>query len=329
MTCGRCRETPMESYLLAFAYLLGALNYYLGVALISLPVGRRLKGVGWTMLYDGAVYIVFTSAISLLPAVVHSQQVWGSLYRVGWVEAYSNLYTWLDWEAARVSTVLSLLTVVNGAIASLGLYLPGAGGLAVAVSRVWSGFWGPTSSFLSTLFFLLLMLRSFTAFIQAAWYVFACYGALIYGLPSRIGRRAGAGMIAFPLVFYLGLPLMPGFVDACTSRMAGGELALSEDLPQLRSVADGILEETGRAGKYYDEYGEAESPGEEAYWAGRIIDAFRGIRDLVERLAGDFDISLLVFRSGVLPLLFILILLGLSAGLARALGGAPLRPPGL
>ncbi len=318
-----------ESYLLAFAYLLGGLNYYLGTILVSLPVGRRLKGVGWTMLYDGAMYVVFTTVLSLLPVVVHSRLVWGSLYGVEVADAYSSLYAWLGGEAARVSTVLTLLAVVNGAVASLGLYLPGVGGVAGGLSRVWSGFWAPTSSFLGAFLFLLWMLGSFAAFIQAAWYVFACYGALIYGLPGRIGRRAGAGMIAFPLVFYLGLPLIPGFVEACSSMMTEGGLALSRGPSQSGRLVEGILEEAGRVEGYYDGYEGAGSPEEEAYWMGRIVDAFTSIKDLIDQLVRGLDVSLLMFRSGTLPLLFILILLGLSAGLAHALGGAPLRPPGL
>jgi hypothetical protein len=37
-------------------------------------------------------------------------------------------------------------------------------------------------------------------------------GAIIYGLPARFGRQAGAALIAMGLVFYVGLPFMPYYV---------------------------------------------------------------------------------------------------------------------
>jgi hypothetical protein len=45
------------------------------------------------------------------------------------------------------------------------------------------------------------------------WAVFVGFGALIYALPLKVGRSVGSTLIVVPMTLYLGLPLMPAFVN--------------------------------------------------------------------------------------------------------------------
>jgi hypothetical protein len=54
-------------------------------------------------------------------------------------------------------------------------------------------------------------------FIQALWPLLLTFGGFLYGLPARLGRKWGAVLIAATLVLYLGLPLMPVFVNSLSS----------------------------------------------------------------------------------------------------------------
>jgi hypothetical protein len=129
------------------------------------------------------------------------------------------------------------------------------------------------------------LLFLFAAFIFSSWPLWLSLGALLYGLPARIGRYAGAGMMAFSLVYYIGLPLLPNFVALFTMH---GQIGLRSTLSDIARL--------------YVPFGEVET-------------VSNAVTNLLIFLANYFLSAL------VLPLAYIAILGALSAGLARALGG--------
>ena len=49
--------------------------------------------------------------------------------------------------------------------------------------------------------------------LNSSWPVFVGFGALVYVLPLKVGRSVGSTLIVVTLALYLGLPVMPAFVN--------------------------------------------------------------------------------------------------------------------
>ena len=61
--------------------------------------------------------------------------------------------------------------------------------------------------------YVLLMFYILALIIRSAYGVIASLGIALMSIPFRIARNAGAFLLAFSIVFYIALPLYPGFVD--------------------------------------------------------------------------------------------------------------------
>ena len=179
---------------LVLAYSLAVLTYYLGALIYLLPI--PLWGVKkWapTLIYDSfAVTILVVLFTSIVEFISH----FGSMFGVSW-DTYFN---WLLDRTLALSSFISLLIGVSLAVSY-------AGGKAIV-----SSFLGPITSIATytlivmEFFFILgLVFKEYFAKILAL-------GILLYAIPFRIARSAGASLIALSIVFTIALPFLPSFV---------------------------------------------------------------------------------------------------------------------
>ncbi len=283
MTVGELR-----TLLLASTYLLGGLNYYLGWLLVSLPTGHRgLRSAGWELIEDGGLYVVFGVVMSGIDAIIHApvilSSVWGQGATVSGVYADFHAYV-----GELLSYIVAVIAAITGGVSAVAA-VPHAG---PPVSSLLASILGPVQALLSTTVLVLFTVKNLGAMLQEGYLVLSFTGAILYGLPRRMGRGVGAGLISFALVFHLGLPLLPGFVDLFASYIPVPET------PDIPGLLWSVLVDP--AGVVY------------------------GAVEAISRYAGYF-----IFKACILPLLYLSILGAVSAGLARALGGWGLRLPGL
>ena len=78
----------------------------------------------------------------------------------------------------------------------------------------------PMLVFIPFAVYLLYCLYFLAKFIQIVWPALLVLGGFLYGLPVRLGRKWGAVFISATLVLYIGLPIMPLFVNSLTSTQA-------------------------------------------------------------------------------------------------------------
>ena len=283
MTAGELR-----ALLLASTYLLGAVNYYLGWLLVSLPTGHRgLRSAGWELIEDGGLYVVFGVVMSGIDTIIHATVILSSVWGPGATPTavYADFHLYVD---GLLSYIVAVIAAITGGI-SVVAAVPHAG---PPVSALLASVFGPIQALLSTTVLVLFILKHLGTMLQDGYLVLALAGAILYGLPKRVGRGVGAGLISFALVFYLGLPLLPGFVDFFASYIPVPE---TPDIPGL--LWSVLTNPTG---------------------------AVHGAVGGISRYAGYF-----IFKACILPLLYLSILGAVSAGLARSLGGWGLRLPGL
>jgi len=75
----------------------------------------------------------------------------------------------------------------------------------------------PIFVMIPALVYMIYVLYFLSKFIQVVWPALLLLGGFLYGLPARLGRKWGAVLIAVTLVFYIGLPIMPAFVNTMAS----------------------------------------------------------------------------------------------------------------
>ena len=78
--------------------------------------------------------------------------------------------------------------------------------------------------------------QAFAVFLENYWFMMLCIGTVLYTIPYRLGRRLGAGIISTTMVFYLGLPLMPLFVELLSPAFVVEEIALVWPFDQFQAV---------------------------------------------------------------------------------------------
>jgi len=146
-----------------------------------------------------------------------------------------------DWLGVGGTTEQTLLVDVKAAYTAGANYVYAYSFLPIvgraAGTLAWN-FINPMLTLLSSMVSIIYILHYLGVFVQVGWLVFIGYGAIIYGIPLRIGRRIGAALICFSVIFYIGLPLMPAFADAFTypGHMGTGQQLLS-DAAQSQIIA--------------------------------------------------------------------------------------------
>jgi hypothetical protein len=197
---------------------LAALTYMIGVALLSVP-SRRIRGLAWGLVYDGATNIAFLAIVMAIPFFIGLavQILTGQPQptpAAAIAQQYTNYNCWLGTaegcSSAAADAVRQAYTVAFWNLSTIA-WLPIFGH---ALTTLWWAFLNPTLTILSGILTFLWILYFLGAFVRSAWLPLTSVGAILYGLPGRIGRGAGAGLIATMLVFYVALPFMPVFVNS-------------------------------------------------------------------------------------------------------------------
>jgi hypothetical protein len=200
---------------LALSLGLAVLSFYLGITLVSIPTwkNRRLKSAGYMMMMDGAAYIVFMAIInsiglfmSLALSLLTGAPVTDPLGAIN--SMYAGYDHMVNPEGPFRLTLIRIYTAVGNYLNAYA-WIPVVG---AAQARMHWSLVNPVLQLLNMTQVVTMSLFFLGKFIRCAWLSFVAFGALVYGLPARIGRRLGAGLIATMLVFYVGLPFMPSFV---------------------------------------------------------------------------------------------------------------------
>jgi len=180
---------------LILAYRIAMLTFYTGVLIYALPIPiRGLKRWAPTLIEDSIVAAILILILDVLFNIVNRLvQLAGGSWQ------YFNA-----WEASAVSFLLTLkgiLALIESLPSPTGV-LGGLKSAAYMLDRMVT----------SAVYFQGLILG-------LAWLVkhyagpLASVGAILYALPFRVGRSAGAWLIAFSLVFSGGLQVLPVFVS--------------------------------------------------------------------------------------------------------------------
>ncbi len=185
----------MEYWLLLLAFYLSVLTYYLGALIYSLPIPwRGLKRWGPILIYDGAAsaLLVFSFTLIVL-GIQHFYTVLGG--------SWDYFYAWVE---DRIATLISYQMLIS-MISSVASGLPGFASIWWALN--------PLLSMVSYAIMALTTTLSLGLVVQRYYVRLLALGVALYAVPFRMARSAGAGLMAFSIVFYLGLPLLPVFVD--------------------------------------------------------------------------------------------------------------------
>ncbi len=177
------------------AFNLALLTYNLGVVLYSLPIPlKSIKRWGINLITDGISACIMISCFTLILDLTSFLQ---NLLGANW----SNYFTWIGGRIALIFSGFSVLTYISGL-----LKYPYVSFLSSPINIV--------VGYLSATFSALRLLAFLGSFILTYHRYLMLLGIALYSIPMRIGKNAGAYLVAMSLVMYVGLPLMPAFVES-------------------------------------------------------------------------------------------------------------------
>ncbi len=181
---------------LYIAYKLSLLTFYIGVLIYALPIPMPgIKKWGPILIQDGILAAVFVLVINLFFAAGDriAQLVGGS---------WEFFRVWLSSSSSILITLKSILLIIES--------IPNVAGTLTGIKSV--------AKIADKMITSALIFQAFIA--GLAWIVknlsgfLASIGAILYAMPFRIARSAGAWIIAFLVVFSAGLQALPVFLQA-------------------------------------------------------------------------------------------------------------------
>ncbi len=184
-----------NDWFLLVAFNLAVLSYYLGVLIYALPIPwYGIKRWGPLLIIDGIFSAILIFSFNIL------------IQAVNYIFSTLNL-SWNDfiaWTNAVISSIFSLMffiQLVGNMLTRLSLgFIP--------------NFFRPLYSLLSYSLTSLLLIQLIAMIIRLHYTKLIALGIALFAVPFRIARTAGAILISFSIVFYLGLPLLPLFVQS-------------------------------------------------------------------------------------------------------------------
>lgn len=194
------------SGILEAAYALAVLTFYTGVLIYALPIPwRGVKSWAPRLIADSLFAVVLLGVYTLLLDV--SDELPG--YVGGsWV----FLKVWFD---EAINFVISLKALI------ISLYtIAKAYGMGWIVSII---FW-PINRIADLAVVVLAAVGGLSWLVQNFRDALVALGIALYSIPFRVGRSAGAWLIAFTLVFYAGLPALPAFATWLGKAPSQGEV---------------------------------------------------------------------------------------------------------
>jgi len=187
--------------LLSIAFYLSVLTYYLGVLIYMLPIPiYGLKKWAPQLMVDGVFSAILVFSYSLI--------MWLIQYFSGILGSDWNRYNeWLLKEINIIIGVILLFKAIGIGLSSMGL-----GFLANSL----------LSPLISSLTYLLVFLLTVSTLVYALYllsHTLVAVGLVLHSIPFRITRSSGAMLISIVIIFSIGAPLMPSFVDLISNNV--------------------------------------------------------------------------------------------------------------
>jgi len=185
--------------LLALAFYLSVLTYYLGVLIRALPIPLYgLKRWAPRLMVDGVFSAILVFSYNTILWVI---RYFGAVLGADWTQYYK----WLDGMVAGTISLLAILQVIGSSLTSAGLSF-----LAHATVS-------PLISSLTYLLVFIMTVSILVSVVVAYSQTLIALGLVLHAIPFRLARASGATLIAFVIVFSVGVPLMPVFIETITS----------------------------------------------------------------------------------------------------------------
>ena len=178
--------------LLQLSLYLSMLTFYLGVLIYALPIPiTGLKRWGPRLIAD-AFYVASLSLAFY--TILNAATVIASTLGASWTSYYGFITGQLTGQLSMIFGLTSLTKLVNPKFAPI-------------VSKIVSSLVGKLMIAVSVTTFMYIL----GLVIQKSYAALAALGIALMAIPFRIARGAGAFLLAFSLVFYVALPLYPHF----------------------------------------------------------------------------------------------------------------------
>ncbi|NPA97311.1 MAG: hypothetical protein GXO32_06895 [Crenarchaeota archaeon] len=178
--------------LLQISLYLSMLTFYLGVLIYALPIPiTGLKKWGPRLISD-AFYV---AALSLaFYTILNAASYIASALGANWIAYYGFITGQLTGQLSMIFGLTSITKLVNPRFAPI-------------VSKIVSTLVGKlmVAVYVTTFMYVLGLV------IQKSYAALAALGIALMAIPFRIARGAGAFLLSFALVFYVALPLYPHF----------------------------------------------------------------------------------------------------------------------
>lgn len=181
--------------LLALAFYLSVLTYCLGLLLRGLPIPfMGIKRLGRSLVSEGVFSCILVFSYRIILYLV---EYIGAILGSNW-----SLYTL--WLTERSSILLALITVLK----VIGILLSKIG-LGIILGSLLNHLINLLSTSLTTL--LATSIVSNVIYLNAPLLI--AIGITLHAIPFKLARNAGAAIIAMTIVFSIGLPLLPSFIQ--------------------------------------------------------------------------------------------------------------------
>lgn len=177
------------------AFYLSVLSYYLGVLIYMLPLPfYGLKKWAPQLMIDGVFSAVLVFSYTFILWII---EYIGGILGSDW----NSYYSWLVNEINVIVTTILMLKLIGVGLSSIGLGF-------IASSMI--------SPLVSSLTYLLMFLVTVSILVTALVTlspIILSLGILLHSVPFRITRSSGAMLISLVIIFSIGTPLMPKFID--------------------------------------------------------------------------------------------------------------------
>ncbi len=185
----------MEYGLLVLAFYLSVLTYYIGILLYMLPLPfYSIKKWAPTLMVDG---VFSASLVFLYTLILYVMKYLGNVIGSDW----NSFYTWITVKTGLVVSLIAILKLIGIALSMAGL-----GFLSNSLLS-------PLITLLTYVVIILLLITVVSAIIIEYGARLIAIGILLHAVPFRLTRASGAMIISMVIVFSIGLPLMPLFVE--------------------------------------------------------------------------------------------------------------------
>jgi hypothetical protein len=204
------------AYLVVLAVKLAILTFYIGVLVYALPLPfSTVKRWGPQLLWDGVLALFLATIYAILYSTSNRLAL-----MLGGSWTLFNL-----WYSAALSVSLNLKMVIAALTA-----IPEVARLAGPVYAVAL----PLDRAATLAILFLTTLAGIAELVYNYGLVLVAFGVVLYATPFRITRGAGAWLIAFILVFSIGLQTLPLFISSFASKPQTPEVTVDYRLLKVR-----------------------------------------------------------------------------------------------